>query len=142
MLFHARCSGHRDELPRMLLRDDDVCPPENVERRGRVRFREDCVAEGIAQPEARYGHAKLVVKTGCVSAQRLRAMIGTYNGGCNYVIAVAPDISCHRPPIASPLLHSACLKLQNCLPRFHRSPGFSALITFLRRRRPPMHHVY
>ncbi len=72
MLLHARCSGHCDELPGALLRDDDVCPSEDVERRRRVRFREDCVSERITQPEARYGDAKLAVKAGCVSAQRFR----------------------------------------------------------------------
>lgn len=85
MLLHACCSGHCDELPRALLRDDDVCPSEDVQRRRRIRFREDCVAEGIAQPEAGYGDAKLAERAIFMSAQRFRAMIGTYNGGCGAI---------------------------------------------------------
>ena len=68
-----------------LLRDDDVCPSEDVQRRRRVRFREDCITERIAQPEAGDGDTELAVRARCVSAQRLRATKGTYNGGCGAI---------------------------------------------------------
>lgn len=76
MLLHARRGGHRDELQRALPGDHDVRPPEDVQRRRRVRRREERVAEGIAQPEAGDGEAEFAVRPGGASARRCCAVMG------------------------------------------------------------------